>query len=108
MPCVEISTTSSPVYELGALKIVSTHFSIKPLSKGNLIIDTWFLRLWFVDNCDPYKDKDLPPAPEELIVELSSRYIYLYETITGGVFPFPDKEKAIQKRINENLKEYLK
>ena len=71
-------------------------------------IDKEFLRLWFVDNCDPYKDKDLPPAPEELIVELSSRYIYLYETITGGVFPFPDKEKAIQKRINENLKEYLK
>jgi len=71
-------------------------------------IDKEFLRLWFVDNCDPYKDKELPPAPEELIVELSSRYIYLYETITGGVFPFPDKEKAIQKRINENLKEYLK
>ena len=71
-------------------------------------IDKEFLRLWFVDNCDPYKDKDLPPAPKELIVELSSRYIYLYETITGGVFPFPDKEKAIQKRINENLKEYLK
>ena len=61
-------------------------------------IDKEFLRLWFVDNCDPYKDKELPPAPEELIVELSSRYIYLYETITGGVLPFPDKEKAIQKR----------
>ena len=71
-------------------------------------IDKEFLRLWFVDNCDPYKDKELPPAPEELIVELSSRYIYLYETITGGVFPFPDRDKTIQKRINENLKEYLK
>jgi len=71
-------------------------------------IDKEFLRLWFVDNCDPYKDKELPPAPEELIVELSSRYIYLYETITGGVFPFPDRHKTIQKRINENLKEYLK
>tara|TARA_B000000441_G_scaffold126697_1_gene105837 strand:+ start:87 stop:1076 length:990 start_codon:yes stop_codon:yes gene_type:complete len=71
-------------------------------------IDKEFLRLWFVDNCDPYKDKELPPAPKELIVELSSRYIYLYETITGGVFPFPDRDKTIQKRINENLKEYLK
>ena len=70
-------------------------------------IDKEFLRLWFVDNCDPYNDKELPPAPDELIIELSSRYIYLYETITGSVFPFPDKRKAVQERINENLKEYL-
>ena len=70
-------------------------------------IDKEFLRLWFVDNCDPYNDKELPPAPDELIIELSSRYIYLYETITGRVFPFPDKGKTVQERINENLKEYL-
>ena len=71
-------------------------------------IDKEFLRLWFVDNCNPYKDKELPPAPDELIIELSSRYIYLYETITGSIFPFPDKEKAVQERIKENLKEYIK
>ncbi len=71
-------------------------------------IDKEFLRLWFVDNCDPYNDKDLPPAPNELVIELSSRYIYLYETITGSIFPFPDKEKAVQERIKENLKEYIK
>ena len=41
-------------------------------------IDKEFLRLWFVDNCDPYNDETLPEAPEELIVELSSRYIYYY------------------------------
>ena len=70
-------------------------------------IDKEFLRLWFVDNCDPYNDKELPSAPDELIIELSSRYIYLYETITGSVFSFPDKGKAVQERINENLKEYL-
>ena len=35
-------------------------------------IDKEFLRLWFVDNCDPYNDETLPEAPEELIVELSS------------------------------------
>ena len=70
-------------------------------------IDKEFLRLWFVDNCDPYNDKELPPAPDDLVIELSSRYIYLYETITGSVFPFPDKGKLVQERINENLKEYL-
>ena len=67
-------------------------------------IDKEFLRLWFVDNCDPYNDKTLPEAPEELVAELSSRYIYLYETITGGVFPFPDAGRSIGERIVENLK----
>ena len=70
-------------------------------------IDKEFLRLWFVDNCDPYNDETLPEAPEELVAELSSRYIYLYETITGGVFPFPDAGKSVSDRINENLKEVL-
>ncbi|MBT4155039.1 MAG: phosphoribosylaminoimidazolesuccinocarboxamide synthase [Candidatus Marinimicrobia bacterium] len=70
-------------------------------------IDKEFLRLWFVDNCDPYNDETLPEAPEELVAELSSRYIYLYETITGGVFPFPDTGKVVNERINENLKGYL-
>ena len=70
-------------------------------------IDKEFLRLWFVDNCDPYNDETLPAAPEELVTELSSRYIYLYETITGEVFPFPDTGKSVSERINENLKEVL-
>ena len=71
-------------------------------------IDKEFLRLWFVDNCDPYNDKELPQAPEELVIELSSRYIYLYETITGSIFPFPNKGKSVTERIKENLKDYIK
>jgi len=71
-------------------------------------IDKEFLRLWFVDNCDPYNDKELPQAPDELVIELSSRYIYLYETITGSIFPFPNKGKSVTERIKENLKDYIK
>lgn len=70
-------------------------------------IDKEFLRLWFVDNCDPYNDETLPDAPEDLVVELSSRYIFLYETITGNNFPFPEFEKKVNDRINENLKDEL-
>ena len=33
-------------------------------------IDKEFLRLWFVDNCDPYNDETLPDAPKDLVVEL--------------------------------------
>ena len=51
-------------------------------------IDKEFLRLWFRDNCDPYKDEKLPDAPKDLVVELSRRYIKLYETITGKEFEF--------------------
>ena len=70
-------------------------------------IDKEFLRLWFVDNCDPYNDEVLPPAPEELVVELSQRYIFLYETITGNRFKFPPKNLVAHKRLISNLKEYL-
>ena len=70
-------------------------------------IDKEFLRLWFVDNCDPYNDEVLPDAPEELVAELSSRYIYLYETVVGESFPFPDASKLVEERINENLKGLL-
>jgi phosphoribosylaminoimidazole-succinocarboxamide synthase len=70
-------------------------------------IDKEFLRLWFVDNCDPYNDPTLPEAPDDLVIELSSRYIYLYETITGGIFPFPDARTSIKERIKINLKDLI-
>lgn len=70
-------------------------------------IDKEFLRLWFKDNCDPYNDPQLPEAPEELVLELAKRYIYLFETITGRTFPFPDSVKPINERINDNMKKWV-
>ena len=53
-------------------------------------IDKEFFRLWFVKNGDPYGASPLPPAPEELVLELASRYIQLFEKITGETFtPVP-------------------
>mmetsp|Transcript_694 Transcript_694/g.2025 ORF Transcript_694/g.2025 Transcript_694/m.2025 type:complete len:385 (+) Transcript_694:310-1464(+) len=62
-------------------------------------IDKEFLRLWFRDHCDPYNDEVLPEAPRELVAELSRRYIWLYQAITGQPFqpaPLPphDRMKA--------------
>ncbi|MBL7056266.1 phosphoribosylaminoimidazolesuccinocarboxamide synthase [Candidatus Woesearchaeota archaeon] len=65
-------------------------------------IDKEFLRLWFKENCDPYKDKTLPDAPEELVIELSKRYIQLYEMITGK--KFEAEVGNVSERIKENLK----
>lgn len=70
-------------------------------------IDKEFLRLWFADNCDPYKDAILPKAPEELIMTLSARYIQLYEMIVGQAFAFPDQGKDIRTRIENNMAHYL-
>ena len=50
------------------------------------MIDKEFFRLWFRERCDPYKDAVLPTPPPELIAELASRYIQLYEAITGNTF----------------------
>ena len=69
-------------------------------------IDKEFLRLWFAKNCDPYNDDILPNAPDELVAELSARYILLYELITGERFVFPDL-KNINQRITKNIKELL-
>jgi len=53
-------------------------------------IDKEFLRLWFTEHCDPYQDDILPQAPDDLIINLSARYIQLYEMITGCSFQFED------------------
>jgi len=65
-------------------------------------IDKEFLRLWFKDHCDPYHDEVLPEAPKDLVVELSSRYIKLYEMITGEAFKVD--EKSILPRMENNLR----
>ena len=66
-------------------------------------IDKEFLRLWFTKNCNPYNDEVLPEAPEELVIELSKRYIKLFEMITGKTFK--SEMGDVKKRIEKNLKE---
>jgi len=70
-------------------------------------IDKEFLRLWFAAHCDPYKDAVLPAAPEELVVTLSSRYIQLYEMITGKPFSFMQQPGPADQRIMRNVAGYL-
>lgn len=66
-------------------------------------IDKEFLRLWFKEHCDPYHDKVLPEAPEDLIVTLSGRYIQLYEMITGKKFAFMAEPGSVVERIRRNV-----
>lgn len=66
--------------------------------------DKEFLRLWFKEHSDPYKDAQLPEAPPELVQELSRRYIEMYEQITDEKF-VPGEEPIIP-RIERNVKQY--
>ncbi|MBI3231877.1 MAG: phosphoribosylaminoimidazolesuccinocarboxamide synthase [Candidatus Doudnabacteria bacterium] len=68
--------------------------------------DKEFLRLWFKEHCDPYKDEVLPKAPPDMIAELSSRYIQIYEQITDKKFE-TDLQTPIVERIEKNLQNYL-
>lgn len=67
--------------------------------------DKEFLRLWFKQNSNPYEDKELPAAPDDMVAELSSRYIQIYEQITGQKFE-TDLQTPIIERIEKNLKPY--
>lgn len=66
-------------------------------------VDKEFLRLWFREACDPYNDPVLPAAPAELVVELSRRYILLYETITGRRFEVPEGSLPLHERLRANV-----
>ena len=66
--------------------------------------DKEFLRMWFKDHCDPYKDAVLPEAPPELVAEMSRRYVQMYEQIIGE--KFVPGETPIEQRIERNLAAY--
>ncbi|MGH7246148.1 MAG: phosphoribosylaminoimidazolesuccinocarboxamide synthase, partial [Candidatus Levyibacteriota bacterium] len=63
--------------------------------------DKEFLRLWYTDRMDPYKQTP-PPMPEELVVAVSKRYVDVYEKLTGKAFEVFDY--PVEERIKANLK----
>jgi phosphoribosylaminoimidazole-succinocarboxamide synthase len=98
----EIHTPDSSRYWLAKSYLTKVENGLEPEN-----IDKEFLRLWFRENCDPYQDKILPQAPDELVVELSARYIQLYEMITGKQFQFPTGDEPITEGINKIVEGYI-
>ena len=60
------------------------------------------LRLRFRENCDPYDDKVLPSAPDDLATELTRRQICLYEEISDRSFEFSEANQLVQTRLEAN------
>ncbi len=69
--------------------------------------DKEFLRLWFKANCDPYKDKVIPEAPKEKVIELAYRYVRICEQLTGKEFK-ADFAAPIEARIKSNLMQWIR
>ncbi len=68
--------------------------------------DKDFVRNWVAARCDPYKE-EIPPIPEELIVQTSDVYIRAFETITGKAFERPSDREEPLRRIRRNLARYF-
>ena len=66
-------------------------------------LDKEFLRLWIAARCDPYKDA-IPAIPPETLMEFSSRYVALYERVTGQTFRHPPAGEPVRDRIERNLR----
>jgi phosphoribosylaminoimidazole-succinocarboxamide synthase len=48
--------------------------------------DKEFLRLWFKARFDPYEDTPAPTPPTQVLDELTNRYTYVYEQLSGQKF----------------------
>ncbi len=68
--------------------------------------DKDFVRSWVAARCDPYKDP-IPEIPAEIIRDTAQVYVRAFETITGGRFEMPDRERPVLERIRENLAQYF-
>lgn len=64
--------------------------------------DKEFLRLWFKARFDPYADTQAPVPPLAVLDELTARYVYIYEQLTGQVFT-PALAGDIPARIEANI-----
>jgi len=68
-------------------------------------LDKEFLRLWIASRCDPYKQA-IPEIPDETLIDFSSRYIDLFEKISGKNFEVPASGEPVRERVRRNIKKY--
>ncbi len=65
--------------------------------------DKEYLRIWLREQGFEY-GQEPPKITDDLIVEFSSRYIDVYERMTGETFEFPEENISVKDRIEANLK----
>jgi phosphoribosylaminoimidazole-succinocarboxamide synthase len=68
-------------------------------------IDKEYLRLWLSERGFT-GEGEIPQIPDEILAETGRRYIEAYELITGQ--KFEAEVGSVAKRVEENLKQYIK
>jgi phosphoribosylaminoimidazole-succinocarboxamide synthase len=63
--------------------------------------DKEFLRLWFKQRFDPYRDDQAPVPPVDILDELINRYVFVYQQLTGQKFVPTDGDPV--SRIETNV-----
>src|SRR5690606_25206749 len=67
-----------------------------------------FVRKWLIENGFQGKDgQTIPTMTDEIINEISERYIELYEHITGEAFVKPSQEQNVEERVQQNIESAL-
>lgn len=68
-----------------------------------------FVREWLMENGFQGKEgQQVPEMTEEIINQISQRYMELYEQIIGEKFIANQSEEDLEKRIERNVSEFLK
>ncbi|WP_158838378.1 phosphoribosylaminoimidazolesuccinocarboxamide synthase [Polaribacter sp. L3A8] len=76
--------------------------------EGQKQLSKEFVRQWLIENGFQGKDgQQVPEMNDEKVIEISNRYIELYEQITGETFVKASTENVLQ-RIEENVLQFLK
>ena len=60
------------------------------------------------ENAEIYKDPKAPVPTTEILKELTARYIYVYEHVTGRKFVPADQTGGVLNRIETNVLTALK
>jgi len=68
-------------------------------------LDKEFLRLWLKEK--GISDDYLPPLDDDIRIETATRYLGLYEQVTGEAFVPGDTEMPVRDRIEGNLAKYF-
>lgn len=86
----------------------STYKELQEKGEPQKQLSKEFVRQWLIQNGFQGKEgQEVPFMSDEYIETVSERYIELYENITGETFEKADVSN-IEKRVEENVKAYLK
>ncbi|MBR9699867.1 phosphoribosylaminoimidazolesuccinocarboxamide synthase [Candidatus Woesearchaeota archaeon] len=83
---------------------VDTYEELFEAGKDQRMLDKEYLRQWLIKEKNFMGDGDIPEIPEDIIAEVSQKYMKIYEEVTGEIFKAEVAD--VSQRIKENLKEY--